>query len=201
MRLFITNLLKQLGILIGRLIGWVAGNYRSRRFWLGVGLVILLVAGGIIIYRVLYPPVLVSPDVYPFESVESYQNFVDNRPLITAKVPSDQKFTKSSRIREDKSVVYTIELSQRPIKPQMDMAYVESYLAYLQNSQDEAKEWIRSMGQNPDELAIIWRPNPEEMRSKMLGESTKVVPQKDAAAPTVSPTLQPTATPAPRFPQ
>ena len=177
-KLFLISLIKKLGTLIGGLFAWVVENYRSRQFWLGIGLVALLVMGGVVAYRILYPPVLVSPDIHPFESVESYQNFIDDRPLITATVPSDQKFTKSSQIREDKSVVYTIELSQRPIKPQMDMAYVESYLAYLQNSQDEAKAWIRSMGQNPDELAIIWRPSPEEMRSKMLGESTKAIPQK-----------------------
>ncbi len=171
-------------------------NYKNKLLWLCLGLVAIGLVSSLTIYRLLHPSITVQPDIKPFETVQAYNQFIADNPLFTAAVPEGKTFTKSVEIRSDKTAIYYIELSQRPLKPQMDQAYIQSYLAYLNHSQQQAKQWIQSLGQNPDELAIIWRPNPEEMRQKLLGESTKPFPQKNNP-PTTSPSSPPTPTPNP----
>src|SRR5690606_20558945 len=132
---------------------------------------------------------------HPFESAVEYDAFIEANPLYSANVPEGKKFTKSSQIREDKAALYVFELSTLPIKPQMSKAYAERYISYLESSQAEALDWIRSQGIDPEKVSIVWRPNPKEMRGKMLGETTK--PTIDKTIPSTTPTPSPTPTPTP----
>lgn len=219
MNSFITNtLIPSLSRLFTYVVMWARWlihkirliNYSSHKTYIYFGAALLGLVLLVVVYRILNPVmVLREGDFHPFETAAEYDEFIDKNPLITQDEPAGRKFDISSVIRQDKKVVYTIELQSRPIKPEMDDAYIKSYLEMLENSQKDALDWIRSQGINPDELGIVWRPNPQERRSRLLGETTKQVPQKntvptDTTTPTATPqpTTRPTSptAPTPLFP-
>ena len=138
----------------------------------------MLIIGVYVGHRLLNPFKPVEADYKPFESVAEYEAFIEANPLLITKVPAERNFIMSGIIREDKKAVYTIELQSRPIKPEMSETYIQSYLAMLDESQKDALDWIRSQGQNPDDMEIVWRPDPEDRRGRLLGESSKKNPQK-----------------------
>lgn len=173
-----------------------------RRVGLGILLGALLLMGLWVVYSIANPKVIVSPDLGPFENEAEYDAFIEANPLIVKEAPENSPFIADSEIRNDKSVVYYIELQTRPLKPVMDEKYKLSYLAVIEHSQKQALDWIRNSGQDPSRLNIVWRPDPSEMRSKLLGESTRA-PMVVKDAPTLTPSPTPTISPTPagRFPQ
>lgn len=138
-------------------------------------------------------------DYHLFGSEEEYQTFLQDNPLYTTTTPNQTQFTKSQKIRPDKSIVYTFKLSTMPIKPQMSKQYAENYLKYLEDSQQKALDWIKDQGENPDSLNITWQPDPVQMRQKFFNLSDKELPNKDKSSDTTKTEAEPTSTP--RFPQ
>lgn len=176
-------------------------DYTNRQtHYIAGGLALMLILA-VVTYRILNPAiVLEGGDIHPFESREEYAAFIEENPLFGISPPKGQGFTKSGSISDDKVARYEIRLSERPLKPVMDTAYRENYLAYLERSQQKALDWIKSTGQNPDELYIVWYPDPQVMRSKLLGETDiKPAPNKNydtdsdgATTPSTTPTPTPT---------
>lgn len=174
-------------------------NYHDRRVQVAFGLTGLLVIA-LVGWWLFKPQTLVSGDYDPFASRAEYEAFMKDNPLMSTASPENVPFRMSTKVRADKTALYTFVLRDRPIKAVMSEADSKSYLADLEKTQQQAIDWIKSQGQNPDKLFITWSPNPEVMRGKLLGTTNKPNPQKVVGPPTATPIPSPTVSGDGRFP-
>lgn len=149
--------------LLLKITTWSQQRRLQPSFWISLTLAIIFTLLIIIsLYAIINQrPTAATLDYRPFASQAEYQQFLKDNPLFTAPEPHNQPFTIDRQVRSDKYAVYIIQLQHPSPRPSMTPAQLDSYYAALQTNQQKALDWIKQQNVNPEDIHIIWRPNPE----------------------------------------
>jgi hypothetical protein len=147
-----------------------------------IGLVVaLLLSAGYAVYRSLPKGEVASQGSFdPFASRAEYDAFHRDHPVLTSKPPLEAPFMVDASISRDKQLTYRIELFASAIKPD-NPSSVQRHIAMLKANQQAAKDWLTSLGEDPETSYIVWSPDPASYTTPTQTTAPPIPPPADPA--------------------